>query len=1059
MKSSKFRKVLTVAVIVFGVLIIVGTVLSFVHLTLSDNNSLAGIVSGLVGLITGFAAVLGPLLRKTQPPQVPDEARALVQKLLEQWTPEIKRRRRQFDSESRVIPLIWRNYQQRTVTPPTNAATTRIKDGRLDRNPDKAEEQLADAFNNIPNRRLVMLGEPGAGKTFLGITLTVGLLHQYTDSKPIPIFLSLSSWDPVTDGLDDWIIDTMAAKYYGGSARVPRALLANRLILPVLDGLDEIPEHLRRRAIREINEILEGDRPLVLTCRSAEYEDGLAGGAPVLLRSPVVEIGAVTIADVQAHLSGNPAWAKVVRHIESDPHGALATALTTPLMLSLFTAAYRDRDPEELLDTKWFDTRHAVEDQLVDVMVESAYPPDENRRWLPWRPWTSGQATRWLAYLASYLHSYEERDLTLWNLARRKQSIWAALVAVAAALAILVLIGQLAVFAGLTSASPTKDLDDVISTLPFFGTLLGLALTGTIVERRGGFQGERPFRRYFRLALTCIATTGFAVVLSIHILLSERTGYRWVVSFSVDAAQLAAQAILTAGAVGLYSVLLQRADTSAHHDPRQFLRRNRRIAVRAAAVSSLLWGITCLIVTAIAGTLGGHFGQRIARLLAMPTKSDLQLPALSKHVGWAEFPDRLSLFITASIVITVTLCFFFLTTHPSLGFLAARINLAVTRRLPWRIIGFLEDAHHKGLLRRVGASYQFWHISMQERLATPDRYPKPDEQSLRRRRLITAVVSGVVLTTSVVLVAANEPPDCSRTDWPDVDRRMQRVDDHGDSFCFVAIDWDDWTKFPRPRHDGDLLNQIRSAGEGQRALGTAEALSVLGDFVKVDTRDWREILQGLIVAQAIHDEVLIVKFIHVDNEGDHEDDRDLNALSRRYIGLGYAGGISIDTAASDVPAAPMAEALVAIQNLNYARLAEDFRDNYVDYWLASYNSDERPSDAELQTISTDGCKAPKPTSLRYDFRNRPLDTQVLARLNECGTINLLVSEQQRSQVPPLLDRFPNISFYRVDNRSDTIPTQCSETLGQRATPQSLSTCVAALASANDFRVQISQIYR
>ncbi|MFC0108991.1 hypothetical protein [Kibdelosporangium aridum] len=30
----------------------------------------------------------------------------VVQKLLEQWTPENKRRRRQFDSESRVIPLI-----------------------------------------------------------------------------------------------------------------------------------------------------------------------------------------------------------------------------------------------------------------------------------------------------------------------------------------------------------------------------------------------------------------------------------------------------------------------------------------------------------------------------------------------------------------------------------------------------------------------------------------------------------------------------------------------------------------------------------------------------------------------------------------------------------------------------------------------------------------------------------------------------------------------------------------------------------------------------------------
>ena len=46
--------------------------------------------------------------------------------------------------------------------------------------------------------------------------------------------------------------------------------------------------------------------------------------------------------------------------------------------------------------------------------------------------------------------------------------------------------------------------------------------------------------------------------------------------------------------------------------------------------------------------------------------------------------------------------------------------LAFTRRLPWPLMGFLADAHQRGVLRQVGAVYQFRHIDLQHRLANRD---------------------------------------------------------------------------------------------------------------------------------------------------------------------------------------------------------------------------------------------------------------------------------------------------------------------------------------------------
>jgi len=52
------------------------------------------------------------------------------------------------------------------------------------------------------------------------------------------------------------------------------------------------------------------------------------------------------------------------------------------------------------------------------------------------------------------------------------------------------------------------------------------------------------------------------------------------------------------------------------------------------------------------------------------------------------------------------------------AFTITRWWLALRGRLPWRLMGFLADAHeHRGVLRQVGAVYQLRHAQLQRHLA------------------------------------------------------------------------------------------------------------------------------------------------------------------------------------------------------------------------------------------------------------------------------------------------------------------------------------------------------
>ena len=316
--------------------------------------------------------------------------------------------------------------------------------------------QLADVLARVPTGRLVVLGEPGAGKTMLMVRLVLDVLARRSSGGRVPVLVSAASWDPSGQDLRAWLADQLRIGYPGLTAPAPpgsagatrvEALLDEGFILPILDGLDEIPDAVRGPAIARINDAVRPGEHLVITSRTTPYQDAVRplGGMEVTLRGAAgIALAALDADVVGSYLrrdAGGPSrealWDPVL--VALSTRSALTRVLSTPLMVGLARAIYNPRpgehagalpDPAELCALAG---DKAIESHLFDAFIPAAYrTPGTARR----RPWSAGQAERWLSFLARHLeHTVGTPDFAWWQLARAMpRRVFATTVAVAAAI-------------------------------------------------------------------------------------------------------------------------------------------------------------------------------------------------------------------------------------------------------------------------------------------------------------------------------------------------------------------------------------------------------------------------------------------------------------------------------------------------------------------------------------------------------------------------------------------------------------------------------------------------
>ena len=200
-------------------------------------------------------------------------------------------------------------------------------------------------------------------------------------------------------------------------------------IIPVLDGLDETPPALHAEVINALDQAVAGGRPVVVTCRSTEYELAVTRSGSVLAQAAVVEIEAVRLEDAIAYLTararvGETRWDPLVGHLHRHRCGALARALRTPLMVDLARTAYAHPGtvPAELCDTARFAEPESIEEHLLDAYLPAAYAPRQapplvgNERHPRRRTYDQNKARLWLGFLAQHLEDQQTHEIAWWRL-------------------------------------------------------------------------------------------------------------------------------------------------------------------------------------------------------------------------------------------------------------------------------------------------------------------------------------------------------------------------------------------------------------------------------------------------------------------------------------------------------------------------------------------------------------------------------------------------------------------------------------------------------------------
>ncbi|WP_411097110.1 NACHT domain-containing protein [Streptomyces sp. 020-2-3H-GM] len=277
--------------------------------------------------------------------------------------------------------------------------------------PNGTLDGLVADYRAVRPRRLVITGEPGAGKSVLARAFVAEFNRSRTEAEPVPVLLPLGDWGR-QELFRDWVVRHLVRDY--GSTRAHAAQLTDvGLVLPVLDGLDELDEPgvpLPDSRAQQVLDALTGYQsglepaPIVLTCRTDLYDVLEASGRP-MLDAARVEIDPVEAQEAvrflamrQDAIHRERQWRPVLDELRAHPQGVLARSLSTPWRLVAMATAYEQvNDPRELLGART--EREATDRMFAHFIPASVRAVDEEPRYSPER------VHAWLHQLALQLES------------------------------------------------------------------------------------------------------------------------------------------------------------------------------------------------------------------------------------------------------------------------------------------------------------------------------------------------------------------------------------------------------------------------------------------------------------------------------------------------------------------------------------------------------------------------------------------------------------------------------------------------------------------------------
>ncbi|WNZ44520.1 NACHT domain-containing protein [Leptolyngbya boryana CZ1] len=264
--------------------------------------------------------------------------------------------------------------------------------------------------------KLLILGTPGAGKTTVLLSLAEQLLAGAIDNPKtvIPIVFELSTWKKDDQSIRDWLIDQLY-DLYGGDRKLKRyeQWLEQQVLLPLLDGLDELGMERQQKCMAKLNEFTRQYRQVVVCCRSKEFEEsgirlGNLRGAvelePLSDRQILTYLQQVEREGLWQQIQDTPEMRQMLEPIEGE-----AGLLRVPLFVSIAASIYQVDQP--------FRTKGELLERYVDRQLSFDVRMSDRRKELEKRRWAyvsvekepKPQITRhYLAWLARRLNGINE---------------------------------------------------------------------------------------------------------------------------------------------------------------------------------------------------------------------------------------------------------------------------------------------------------------------------------------------------------------------------------------------------------------------------------------------------------------------------------------------------------------------------------------------------------------------------------------------------------------------------------------------------------------------------
>ncbi|MGJ5632454.1 NACHT domain-containing protein [Nostoc sp. CALU 1950] len=256
-----------------------------------------------------------------------------------------------------------------------------------------------DIFEGIgAGRTLLILGEPGAGKTVTLLKLTESLIARTENnlSQPLPVVVNLSSWAQQRKSITNWLVQELFEKYH-----VPKPLgkawVEQEQLILLLDGLDEVDAKYRNDCVKALNQFIQehGLTEMVVCSRIQDYK---RLSERLKLRSAIY-VQPLTSQQIDQFLERAGEQLSALKTVLQH-NAELRAFASSPLILSIMSLSYQGCSLDNIIQGRTIqEYRQRLFDTYINRMFEGArlasytkkisesaqkYPREKAQYWLIW---------------------------------------------------------------------------------------------------------------------------------------------------------------------------------------------------------------------------------------------------------------------------------------------------------------------------------------------------------------------------------------------------------------------------------------------------------------------------------------------------------------------------------------------------------------------------------------------------------------------------------------------------------------------------------------------------